>query len=121
MKKYLIALFILMLCVSVAKAATYNLTLAWDHNIEPDLAGYRLYQSSVSGVYTTPTSTVQADSNQCTIQVDTTASVYFVVTAFDTSYNESGYSNEAVFVPDSVAPGAPSDLKIKNYIIINTF
>src|SRR5439155_23215763 len=34
--------------------ATAQVTLAWDPNTEPDLAGYKVYVGTTSGVYSTP-------------------------------------------------------------------
>ncbi len=44
-----LASFILLLYGSVTMAE--QLTLAWDANTEPELSGYRLYQGSSSGNY----------------------------------------------------------------------
>lgn len=75
--------------------ATGALTLTWDTNQEPDLAGYRLYASTSPGVYAAPIASLPKDvtTQQVTgLQLDTR--YYFVVTAFDTSGNESEASNE---------------------------
>lgn len=69
------------------------LTLAWDPNTEPDLAGYRVYYGTESREY--------ADSidvgNITTYQLDNLLDgvTYFIaVTAYDTSGNESDLSHE---------------------------
>jgi hypothetical protein len=77
-------------CAGPALAA--DVTLAWDANTESDLAGYKVYYGTASGVYGTP----------ITIGTQTTYTVtglppgtyYFAVTAYNTSGLESGYSNE---------------------------
>ena len=82
---------ITLLAFSVSALAA-EVTLAWDPNTEPDLAGYRIYYGSAPGVYGTT----------ITIGMQTTYAVtnlspgtwYFAITAFNTSGLESGYSNE---------------------------
>ena len=72
---------------------TSTITISWNANTEPDLAGYRIYSGTSSGSYGTP---VQVGAAATSGQVDITASAtwFFAVTAFDTSNNESGFSTE---------------------------
>jgi hypothetical protein len=66
-----------------------------------DLAGYRVYQSATSGSYTSgAVATVTAavsGGGTATVTVNNLApgTYYFVVRAYDSSGNESVYSNEA--------------------------
>ncbi len=66
-----------------------------------DLAGYRVYQSTTSGSYTSgPVATVAASvsgGGTATATVNNLApgTYYFVVRAYDSSGNESAVSNEA--------------------------
>jgi hypothetical protein len=66
-----------------------------------DLAGYRVYQSTTRGSYTSgPVATVTAPASgggTATATVNNLApgTYYFVVRAYDSSGNESVYSNEA--------------------------
>jgi len=86
----LLAAMLWLACAGSALAA--DVTLAWDANTESDLAGYKVYYGTASGVYGTP----------ITIGTQTTYTVsslppgtyYFAVTAYNTSGLESGYSNE---------------------------
>ncbi len=71
--------------------------LAWDANVEPDVAGYRVYYGTSPGSYD------QAKGNGTIVEsgtsylvADLTSGVryYFTVTAYDTSGNESDYATE---------------------------
>jgi len=122
MKKLLLTIIFIVFATTVY-AKTVNITFVWDKNIEPDLAGYNLYQSSVSGDYSSdPSAIIMGDTNQYTYQTDMEngTPLYFVLTAFDDSGNESGYSNEVphIIYIDSNAPAAPMIFHIKNYVII---
>ncbi len=96
--------------ISFAQAPTGLLTLTWDANTESDLAGYKVYRSTTSGTYGAPIVTIQG--NVTTYQatnLNIGQTYYFVITAYDTSGNESDFSNEAsgtppdlVSVPDVV-------------------
>lgn len=122
MKKLLFAVLII-LFAATAYAQIVNITFMWDKNTESDLAGYYLYQSNMSGDYSSDASAViMADANTYTHQTDMESGVplFFVLTAFDTSGNESDYSNEVqhtIFI-DTNAPAAPMIFNIKNYVII---
>lgn len=80
-------------------APTGSAVLLWDTNTATDLAGFRVYRSTTSGVYGAPLAQINCDfTNQITTYTDTTGFVgttyFFVVTAFDTNGNESPFSNE---------------------------
>jgi hypothetical protein len=104
---------VILLCLpTLAHAQSTEVTLGWDANTETDLAGYRLYSSAVSGTYSgTPIATIQAGTEEHTVTLEPGGDVYFVATAFDTSGNESGYSNEVQL--DRTDPGSPTSLRIK--------
>jgi len=115
MKKVLAILaMVLMFCGSALAAS--NVTFEWSANSETDLAGYRLYQSQTSGVYT------YGDGNQVatiltgteTVQITSIAdgTYFWVLTAYDNDGNESGPSNEVTAALDTLAPGAPTNIVI---------
>jgi len=82
--------YILLVCHPDAHAGDAILT--WAPNTEPDLAGYNLHYGTVSGTYS-----VVANAGNATTYTVTGLGVgiyYFAVTAYDTSGNESGVSNE---------------------------
>jgi hypothetical protein len=73
-----------------------QVTLEWDPNSEPDLAGYKFYYGTSSENYTN----VIDVGNQVTYTVTGLKpgeTYYFAVTAYNTAGLESDYSNEVVY------------------------
>ena len=70
--------------------------IAWDPNTEPDLVGYRLYHSPVSGHYTLGDylTEIPAGTESYTIEDLAPGTHFWVLTAYDTELNESGLSEE---------------------------
>lgn len=66
--------------------------LIWNANTEADLAGYKVYVRFPGGPYTSAGTVTQPSGTVSGLEVGKT--YQFVVTAFDRSNNESGYSNE---------------------------
>ncbi len=81
-----------------------EVTLAWDPNSEPDLAGYKLYYGLESGQY----DEIIDVGNVTTTTVpglDAGLTYYFVVTAYNAAGLESDPSNEVSYtVPDETSP-----------------
>ena len=107
MHKYFL-LFILMF-VYPASCLAWQVTLGWDPNTEPELAGYKVYYDTSSGdpYYgaeadqgTSPITIMLEDlPDQNSPEFTLTGLIsgyryYFAVTAFSTDDRESGYSNE---------------------------
>ncbi|MFO8008405.1 MAG: sugar-binding protein, partial [Candidatus Brocadiia bacterium] len=89
-----------------ASAGDGQVDLNWDDNTEGDLDGYSVYRSTTSGSGYGSIATVYGGSAYSDTGVTNGTTYYYVVTAFDTSANESGYSNEASATPQ--AAGLPS-------------
>ena len=114
-KKLLLAVVAFFFMCGMAMAAS-NVTFIWDANSETDLAGYRLYQSQTSGVYT------YGDGNQVatilvgteTVQITNISdgTYFWVLTAYDNDGNESVPSNEVTAALDTFAPGTPTKMVI---------
>lgn len=107
MKTLITALAIILL--SATAWAETNVTLTWDPNTEPDLAGYNVYMSGVSGQPGTQVMSVTTPTATLLDLPDGPA--YFVVTAFDTEGMESGYSNQVGKVLNA-PPGVPQGFTI---------
>ena len=70
-----------------------TISLAWDADTEPDLAGYKLHYGTGPGVYDHSIDVHQVTAYTLT-GLTKGQTYYIVATAYDTSNNESGYSNE---------------------------
>ncbi len=76
------------------KAEAASVTLGWD--AAAGVSGYKLYRGTASGSYTTSVNV----GNQTSYTLSDLASgttYYFAVTAYDSSQEESGYSNEVSY------------------------
>ena len=119
MKKLFTILAILAIA-GIAQAATIN--VSWNPNTEPDLSGYKLYHGTASGQYGEPVDVGNVTGHVMEITPQYGATYYFALTAYDTSGNESGYSDEATcFVPDGGAPEKPTGLRAIIQAIVSWF
>ena len=93
-KKVLNYFAVVALFISIYNLAySFQLTLAWDPNPEPDLAGYKLYYGTESTEYGQG---VDINKNESvTISgLELSKRYYFAVTAYDLQGNESDFSDE---------------------------
>lgn len=88
---------------------TRSVTLAWDANVEPDIASYRLYYGTRSREYSQ--SVDAGTGTTAKIEGLTCGAVYFfAVTAWNEAGLESGFSNEVEYlVPADPPPVAGAD------------
>ena len=107
------AIFPLVLTMTAA-AHSATVTLTWDPNTEQDLAGYKLYQGTKSGNYT---SSVDAgNKTTCTLSnVEPGITYYYAATAYDTAGNESGYSGEVSYIAPTqeTPPDGGTDISVR--------
>jgi glucuronoarabinoxylan endo-1,4-beta-xylanase len=77
-------------------------TLDWNDNNESDLAGYNIYRSTTSGSgYTRQNTSLLAGSSFADYNVVGGTPYYYVVTAVDTSLNESNNSSQVSATPEN--------------------
>ncbi len=109
-KKLLLTLVFLFFFCSTTWAA--QVTIAWNPNTESDLAGYKVYYGSVTGTYDTSVD-VGNKTNYTILGIVSGQGYFIAVTAYDTSGNESGYSNEISYSAiDVTPPNAPTEAKV---------
>ena len=96
--------------------AAQDVKFGWDANPEKDLAGYVIHQGKETGKYT-KTHVFNSLETTKTITVDDDGKYFFALTAFDTSGNESGFSDEVNLLVDTTPPGMPVEFQ---GIVINT-
>lgn len=113
MKKILIVVAML---IFAAPCMASTVILQWDANTEPDLAGYKVYQQV--GTNTPPFTQIQTIPNgtqKATIpDLDSTKTYYFAVTAYNTTGQESAYSNIVQVLP---FPKSPANVRSISIVI----
>ena len=88
-----VALFLILFS---SPACALHITLAWDSNDEPGLAGYIVFYGTQSRYYDYDVDV--GNHNSVTISgLAEDVTYYFAVTAYDTEGNESNFSQEIVF------------------------
>ena len=120
-KRILLAMLIVFsFMAGTALGDTVDVRLAWEHDLPADLAGFRLYSEKSTGpcpanaVSDMPY--VEGEPLETTYQVTGSPGevVYFQVTAYDTSNNESDCSDEVSFtIPDVTPPNKPFNVTIE--------
>lgn len=99
----------LLLLVLPACIYASDVTLTWNANTESDLAGYKLYQGTVSGQYGAPVTLGKVTTHTLTLPTLTTDQTYFwALSAIDLTGNESGLSNEVSKFVVGVPPPPPA-------------
>src|SRR2546422_487134 len=89
-----VACVLTVLCsLAPAVASAAQVTLAWDANTDPDLAGYKLYYGNSSGSYQSSVDVGSVTSYTLPGLLDGQI-YYFAATAYNLSLAESGFSNE---------------------------
>ena len=88
-----------------ASVSYQTVDLSWDSNTEPDLAGYNIYRSTLSGVnYTKLNTSLLLSTTYHDTGLVTGNTYYYVVTAVDNTELESEYSTEVSAVPPDLIP-----------------
>ena len=91
-------------------STAWGVTLTWNANREPDLAGYRVYQCSRQPCTRTSgnASLLATLGKMTSFNIGTPAVIqYYFITAYDSVNDESGSSNLATFTPAGSQPPPP--------------
>ena len=81
--------------LTLSATATGTATLSWNAGSESDLAGYKVYRGTASGTYGAPLTTLPKTTvSYTTTGLQTGTTYFFVITSYDSSGNESTFSNE---------------------------
>jgi hypothetical protein len=116
MKRISLGLLIVMISFGPAFGATLNLKATWTANTETDMAGYNLYRTDGTRLKLNtsliPHPPVLPYSFSFTVPDNSSGTMTFVLTAVDTSGNESPDSNTASKTYDLAPPAAPKTLSI---------
>ena len=128
MKRFIVLLiacfFVSIALASTSFAGTKTLTFMWEQVISTDFAGWKLYGSTSPNVQAIPgnlkatipysgtPSTTYTSAQPITVPDNAETRMYFVLTAFDHSNQESGVSNEVNALLDFLAPAIPQKLNV---------
>lgn len=103
---FILLIFILSLLAPAAHAA--DVTVAWDQNPEPEVAGYKIYYGTSPGSYTASVN-VGNITNTVISGLEAGITYYFAAVAYDIQGTESGFSNEITYaVPAAASTGSSS-------------
>ena len=83
--------------ITVINTDVSSITVIWDANTDPELAGYKVYYGTSSGDYDTVVD-VGTQTSFVLSNLISNETYYIVVTAYDTSNVESPYSNELIYI-----------------------
>jgi len=116
MKRIILLAIGIVLMASVSWAAIINLKATWTPNTETDMAGYNLYRTDGTRLKLNPAliphSPVLPYLFSVTVPDNSSGTMTFVLTAVDTSGNESADSITASKSYDLIPPVKPISLSI---------
>jgi hypothetical protein len=80
--------------LTLSAPATSSAILTWTASTSSDVAGYKVYRATASGVYGAPIATLGNVTGYTTTGLTVGTTYFFVITAYDQAGNESVFSNE---------------------------
>ena len=109
-----------MICVGPASTQGFaaQVTLAWDANTDPSVAGYKLYYGYASRTYGTPVNVGKVTQYTLT-GIQEGINCYFAVTAYDTNGNESAFSTELECFTLVPAPGVNGAISPASAVVVS--
>jgi chitodextrinase len=103
---YILSASLFLLALFPARLAASALTLAWDPNTEDDLGGYKVYYGTRSRDYDFIINVGNVTQYSVT-SLEPETQYYFALTAYDTSGNESDFSEEVGSITNEEPPPEP--------------
>lgn len=104
--------FVLLFCLLPLHLGATSLLVQWNANTESDLSGYLVYVGNAPGNYTSCTDVGKVTSYQVK-DVAPGKTYYVALMAYDTSGNESGYSQEVrAVIPASAFPATTPSIRL---------
>src|SRR4051812_9973854 len=97
-----VCLFGILLAINPRVNAAQSVAIAWDPSASPDVVGYRVALGTSPGTYTQSID-VGAVTTATVSGLTDGLTYYLAVTAYNSTYGESGPSNEVSYT----APGIP--------------
>ena len=104
-------LFVFLLCGFSINVNAASVTLSWERNQEPDIAGYKIFYGTASRSYTNTitindTAHEPLTRNYTIVGLEDGKTYYFAIKAFDLAGQESDFSDEvSVEIPQTVVNG----------------
>lgn len=106
-------IFVMLFCLIPMSLTATSLQVSWNANTESDLSGYRVYVGNATGNYTSCVDVGKATSYRI-YNVTQGKTYYIALTAYDTSGNESGYSQEVrASIPASTTSGSSTSPSLR--------
>ena len=114
MKRIILMIVSFLMLASLVFGASVPIKFAWDYNTETDLAGYKLYRTEGTRALLA-TIPIKEPILPFLVSVNlpdgASGIATFVLTAYDTSGNESGDSNTVTYPFDLGPPAAPAGFR----------
>jgi len=107
MFKYILSILIILLYTTICFGG--EITLAWDANSESNIKGYKIYYGPASHTYNKNIDTGKVTTYTVN-NIPSGEKLYYAVTAYDTSNNESDYSNEVFYTVPTTPPSTTTTM-----------
>jgi hypothetical protein len=107
-----VSILILFFLLSNASFSTNNYLIIWNVNQEPDIAGYEVHWGKISQEYGYHFD-AGLNTDYFVSEMPDTGLYYFAITAYDSSWNKSTYSEEVsimIETPMTTVTGSPFNL-----------
>jgi hypothetical protein len=115
---FLVVSLLISLGSGITLSMAAQVSLAWDANTDPAVAGYKLYYGYASRTYGTPVD-VGKMSQYTLTSIEEGKNTYFAVTAYDTTGNESAYSTELECFTITPAQAVNGTISPANTIVVS--